>query len=62
MAISTKKRDATIELGVYDSETHLGDLRISRGTVEWCKGRTQKGGGIKRNWRELISFFEGRDR
>lgn len=50
-----------IEFDVYNAQNiHLGDLRIGRGTVEWCKGRTRVGGGVKVSWEELIKWFEGR--
>jgi hypothetical protein len=33
-----------IELRVYDNDSnHLGDLRIGRATIEWCRGRTRTG-------------------
>jgi hypothetical protein len=47
-----------IELDVYDGDTHLGDLRIGRGTIEWCKGRTRVGNGTRVNWKQLISWLE----
>jgi hypothetical protein len=37
---------------------HLGDLCIGRGTIEWCKGKKNRGNGIKKNWNDLIAFFE----
>jgi len=48
-----------IELDIYDNDNnHLGDLRIGKATVEWCKGRTRAGNGIKKQWAELISWFD----
>jgi hypothetical protein len=48
-----------IELGVYDNKSeYLGDLRIGKGTIEWCKGKKQKGNGVRKNWPELIAWFE----
>lgn len=49
------------ELDIYDgNENHLGDLRIGKGTIEWCKGRTRAGNGVKVKWEELISWFESK--
>ena len=48
-----------IELDIYDNDgNHLGDLRIGKATVEWCRGRTREGNGIKKQWAELISWFD----
>jgi len=47
-----------IELDVYNSQnTHLGDLRIGRATIEWCAGRIHRGNGVKKSWEQLIDFF-----
>ena len=48
-----------ITLDVYDNQDKfLGDLRIGKGTIEWCKGKTQAGNGVKKKWTDLIAFFE----
>jgi hypothetical protein len=48
-----------IELGVYDNKNvYLGDLRIGKGTIEWCKGKQQKGNGVQKKWPDLIAWFE----
>jgi hypothetical protein len=48
-----------IELDVYDaSATHLGDLRIGKAKIEWCKGKTTTGHGIQVGWIDLIAWFE----
>jgi len=50
-----------IELDIYDNQDkHLGDLRVGRGTIEWCKGRTRTGNGIKVSWDGLITWFESK--
>jgi hypothetical protein len=68
MKVSIKDLEITMELGnkgvtfdVYDNQDQfLGDLRLSRGTVEWCKGKTRAGNGVQVKWPELINFFEGK--
>lgn len=51
-----------IELDVYDGdETHLGDLIIGRGGVEWCKGKQHRGNGERVTWKQLIEWFENGD-
>ena len=48
-----------IELDIYDNvNTHLGDLRIGRATIEWCRGRTHAGNGVQISWDALIQWFE----
>jgi hypothetical protein len=47
-----------IELGVYNNSVYLGDLRIGKGTIEWCKGKQRKGNGVQKKWPELIAWFE----
>ncbi len=58
LSVSMDLKNNGITLDVYDGDKFLGDLRIGRGTIEWCKGRTQSGNGIKVRWPELIEFFE----
>ena len=36
----------------------VGDIRIGKAKLEWCKGRTHAGNGVKKSWRELIAWFE----
>jgi len=67
MKISIKDLSINMELGnngvtfdVYGNDgKFLGDLRLGRGTVEWCKGKIQAGNGVKVKWNDLINFFEG---
>jgi hypothetical protein len=48
-----------IELDVYDNdEKFLGDLRIGKAKIEWCKGKTRAGNGIQKTWNDLINWFE----
>jgi hypothetical protein len=50
-----------IELDVYDSSgSHLGDLRVGKATIEWCKGRTRTGNGVLVKWPDLIAWFESK--
>jgi len=66
MQVSIKDLAVTMDLGnrgvefeVHDAEgAHLGDFRISRATVEWCKGRTRSGNGVQVSWEQLIKWFE----
>lgn len=66
MKVKIKDLSVNMELGnngvtfdVYDNdEKFLGDLRLGRGKVEWCKGRTRAGNGTTVNWNQLLAFFD----
>lgn len=66
MKVNVDDLDVTMELGnngillsIYDNDnTYRGKLRVGKGTVEWCKGKTQIGNGEKVNWNDLIAYFE----
>lgn len=66
MKVSIKDFAVNMDLGnngvtfdVYDNDgKFLGDLRLGKGTVEWCKGKTQSGNGVKVKWNDLIKYFE----
>lgn len=68
MKVNIKDLSVNMDLGnngvtfdVYDNEgKFLGDLRIGKGTIEWCKGKTQAGNGIKVKWIDLIDYFESK--
>ena len=39
-----------IQLSVYDNDNkYLGKLKVGKRAVEWCKGKTHIGNGIKVN-------------
>jgi hypothetical protein len=60
LAVSMELGNNGIELDVYDGGgNHLGDLRIGKGTIEWCKGRTRRGNGHQKSWKQLIAWLEG---
>ncbi|MCD6532578.1 MAG: hypothetical protein J7L25_00670 [Deltaproteobacteria bacterium] len=66
MKVNVDDLDVAMELGnngillsLYENDnTYRGKLRVSRGTVEWCKGKTRIGNGVKVNWNDLIEYFE----
>ena len=46
------------ELGIYDtSNKHLGDLIVKKAGLEWCKGRTRRGNGVRVTWKKFISMI-----
>jgi hypothetical protein len=67
MKVSIKDLQVAMDLGnngitldVYDNQdTHRGDLRIGKATIEWCRGRIRTGNGVKVSWDDLIAWFEG---
>jgi hypothetical protein len=59
LRVSMELGNNGIELDVYDNQgNHLGDLRIGKGTIEWCSGRVRKGNGNQVKWDQLIAFME----
>jgi hypothetical protein len=66
MQVKMEMNDVTITLGnkgvvlkISDnSGKHVGDLRIGKATVEWMKGRTRDGNGVRVKMSELIDWFE----
>jgi len=48
-----------MELGIWgNGGQFMGDLRIGKATIEWCKGKKQSGNGVQKSWEELIRWFE----
>ena len=47
-----------LELDVYDGDTHLGDLYVTKKGLVWCKGRTTKPKGVKISWEEFRDWAE----
>lgn len=60
LAVTMELGNKGIELDVYDGDKHLGDLRIGKATIEWCKGRTRQGNGVQVKWADLVKWFEDR--
>jgi hypothetical protein len=68
MKVSVKDFQVTMDLGnngieldVFDHQNkHLGDLRIGRAKLEWCKGKARTGHGKEVSWKDLIEFFESK--
>jgi hypothetical protein len=68
MKVTIKKFDVDMELknngvtfDIYDnSGNYLGDIRLGKATIEWCKGKTRPGNGYQKTWDELMAWFENR--
>lgn len=66
MKVSIKDLSVTMDPGnkgvtfdIYDNnDKFMGDIRLGRGTIEWCEGKTQAGNGIQVKWPDLIAYFE----
>jgi hypothetical protein len=55
-AVNMELGNNGITFDVYDGDTHLGDIRIGRGTIEWCRGKAHSGHKI--GWPQLIELIE----
>jgi len=66
MKVNIKRIDVNMDLGnnglefeVKDTDgKHLGDLRVGKATIEWCKGKKPRGRGVKKSWDELIKWLQ----
>ena len=66
MKVNAKLDDVTITLGnkgitlniSTNDGKHRGDLRLGQATVEWMKGRTHEGNGIKIPLSKLLDMIE----
>ena len=63
MKVTIKKFDVEMELknngvtfDVYDNGgNYLGDIRLGKATIEWCRGKTRPGNGDQKSWDELLA-------
>ncbi len=66
MNIKLKDINSEIPLGntgiileVRDTDdSFLGKLRIGKGKIEWCRGKTPLGNGKTKTWEEFIDLME----
>lgn len=59
IGVAMEIKSKGMELSVRDTKgKHLGDLRVSKSKIEWCKGRTTAGKGKKMSWDKFIEFME----
>jgi len=58
-AVIMELKNNGVEFEIKDNDdTHRGDLRIGKATIEWCRGRTHTGRGVRKTWDEPIAWFE----
>lgn len=59
LAVSMDIKNVGMELDVYNNDDkHLGDLVITKTSLIWCKGRTNRENGEKVTWAEFIKWME----
>jgi hypothetical protein len=58
LAVTMEIKNKGIELDVYDDETHLGDLVVTKSKLVWCKGKTAVGNGKHITWDKFIKYME----
>ena len=49
-----------VEFGIREPNggDRLGDLFITKANLIWCKGKTQRAGGIKIKWTDFVAMVE----
>lgn len=62
MNVDMQLGNSGVEFEVKNNKDEfLGDLRIGKATIEWCKGKTRNGNGVQVSWDNLINFFENQN-
>jgi hypothetical protein len=59
LAVDMDIKNKGVELDVYDGDTHLGDLYVTKTGLVWCKGKTTKANGVKIKWKVFRDWAEG---
>ena len=60
LAVNMELGNKGITLDIYDNQGNfLGDLRVGKATIEWCKGKTRSNNGKKVNLEQFIQWIEG---
>ena len=50
-----------IEFEIYDNaQNFLGDVILTKTGLEWCRGKTRAGNGVKIPWEEFIDNMNAR--
>jgi hypothetical protein len=55
MEIRTK--GVELEVRSPDGKTQLGNLIVTKTTLEWCEGKTHRGNGVQKTWKEFIEWM-----
>lgn len=60
LAVNMELGTKGITFDVYspDGETRLGDIRIGKAKIEWCKGKSHSGPTV--SWNEFIAWMESK--
>ncbi len=58
LGIDMHIKNRGIELDVYDGDTHLGDLCVTKTGLVWCKGKTTRDKGLQIRWKKFIKWAE----
>jgi hypothetical protein len=57
VAITLGNKGVLLKVSSNDGK-HLGDLRVGKATVEWMKGRTREGNGVRVKLEDLVKLIE----
>jgi hypothetical protein len=58
LSVDMDVKNNGVELDVYDGDTHLGDLYVTKTGLVWCKGKTTKAKGVKIRWKVFRKWAE----
>ncbi len=54
--MEVKTNGMELEVRTPDGISQLGDLKVTKSGLEWCKGRREKGKKI--SWEKFINYME----
>lgn len=59
MNVGMELKTKGMELELRDTkDVFLGDFVINKTGITWCRGKITPKNGVKKNWAEVIRFFE----
>ena len=58
--VEMEVKNKGVEFEVRDNDKQLGDVILKKTGIEWCKGRTTAGKGVKVSWEDFIAWVESR--
>jgi hypothetical protein len=52
-----KNNGIEVEVRTPDGKVQVGDLILTKTMLEWCDGKTHRGNGTQKTWKEFIDWM-----